>query len=97
MSENQQQNQIQIKADDKALVGKFANMMQVVHNEQEFVLDFVSMLPPQAQLVSRVIITPAHAKQIAAALQENIRLYEEKFSKISSQEEPKSNFGFKTE
>lgn len=93
--ENNQQ--IQIKATDEKLAGKYANMMQVSHTKEEFVLDFVNILPPSGQLVSRIILSPAHAKRILLALEDNIAKYESQFSKIDEQSKDKPGFGFKTE
>ena len=92
---NPQQNQIQIKADDKKLAGNYANMMQVSHTREEFVLDFVNLLPPSGQLVSRILVSPAHAKRILAALEVNIKKYETQFAKIEGADHDKPAFGFK--
>ncbi len=89
--------QVQIKADDKMLAGRYANMMQVSHTREEFVLDFVNLLPPSGQLVSRILVSPAHAKRIMAALEENIKKYEAQFTKIEGSDLSKPSFGFKTE
>ncbi len=101
MSENnpqsQQGQQIDIKASDEKLAGSYANMMQVSHNKEEFVLDFVSLFPPAGSLVARVLVSPAHAKRIMQALQENIQRYESQFEKIDATDDTKQKFGFKTE
>ncbi len=89
--------QIQIKASDEQLAGSYANMMQVIHTKEEFVMDFVSLVPPQGVLASRVIISPAHAKRIAHALAENVKRYEEQFGVIEAGTNLQQNFGFRTE
>ena len=89
--------QIDIKATDEKLAGSYANMMQVSHNREEFIFDFVSLFPPSGQLVARVLVAPAHAKRIMQALDENIKRYESQFEKIDAAEENKQQFGFKTE
>ena len=51
--DNQQQpqsKQIQIKAQDNELKGKYSNLMQVTHTQEEFVLDFFMVVPPQGTL-----------------------------------------------
>lgn len=97
MTQNQPSGQqVQIKADDKKLAGSYANMMQVSHTREEFVLDFVNVLPPSGQLVSRILVSPAHAKRILAALEENIKKYESQFKKIEGADADKPSFGFKT-
>ena len=92
-----QAQQVQIKATDAKLAGNYANMMQVSHTKEEFVLDFVNILPPSGQLVSRILISPAHAKRIMLALEDNIKRYESQFTKIEGHEIEKPGFGFKTE
>ena len=60
----------QIKANDETLKGEYANAMQVMHTKEEFIMDFISNLPPVASLVSRVIVSPGQMKLIARALNE---------------------------
>lgn len=84
-----QQKQIQLKADDDILKGRYCNMAQISHAKEEFILDFMSMFPPQAQLVARVILSPGHTKRMLRALQENIEKYEGSFGKIEEAEPPK--------
>ena len=95
--EQKQGQQVQIKASDEKLAGSYANMMQVSHTREEFVLDFVNLLPPSGQLVSRILLSPAHAKRILAALEDNIKKYEAQFNKIEGADSDKPSFGFKTE
>jgi hypothetical protein len=97
MSQPQQGQQVQIKASDEKLAGSYANMMQVSHTREEFVLDFVNLFPPSGQLVSRILVSPAHAKRIMAALEDNIKKYEAQFAKIEGTDLDKPSFGFKTE
>lgn len=89
--------QIQIKASDEQLKGSYANMMQIAHTKEEFIMDFMSLLPPSAQLVSRILMSPAHAKRIMTALEENIKKYEAQFNKIQTSDDKPHHFGFKTE
>ncbi len=89
--------QLQIKATDEALKGVYANMAQISHGPEEFILDFVNAMPPHGQLVSRIVVSPSHAKRFAKALEENIRKYEEKFGTISLAVVPDQKMGFRTE
>lgn len=97
MAVENSQKQIQIKAKDEILTGSYANMMQVSHGREEFILDFVSLFPPNGNLVARILVNPAHAKRILKALQENIERYESQFGKLEEAETDKPSFGFKTE
>lgn len=69
---------------DKAQ-GVFANLALIAHTPTEFVLDFAQIMPgiQQANIVSRVVVTPDQAKKILGALQNNIAQYEKKFGAIN--------------
>ena len=89
------QPQIQVKIDDATAAGKYANMMQVAHNREEFVLDFINAFPPGAIVTSRVVTNPSHIKRIIKALAENLKRYEENYGEIKeTQESEAGNFGF---
>jgi len=86
--------QIQIKAQDEDLKGKYSNLMQITHTQEEFVLDFFLVIPPQGTLASRVILSPGHLKRMLKALEDNIGKYESKFGKIAEAESPETPLGF---
>ena len=89
--------QIQVNADQKTLVGSYANMMRVAHTKEEFVLEFANLHPPVGELVAKVITTPGHMKRILAALRENVERYEASFGKIEEASAPAGSgeIGFK--
>ena len=91
------QQQIQVKVSDEVLKGQYANMVQVAHGQEEFILDFMNVFPPQGIIASRIIISPAHMKRLVAAMQENIKRYEAQFGNIAAGSAPAQNFGFRTE
>jgi len=64
--------------------GIYANLAIISHSSSEFVLDFVRMMPglKQANVKSRVILTPEHAKKLLYALQDNVNKYENQFGTI---------------
>ena len=66
--------------------GVYSNVASIVHNVNEFILDFAIIVPGKeaAPVRSRVITSPAHAKQFLAALQENIAGYERSFGEIKT-------------
>ena len=84
MSEPAKQQQVQIKADEKELLGQYSNLVVVHHNAEEFTLNFVYVFPtmPQGKLVASLIVTPAHAKRLVRALQENVARYEAQFGTL---------------
>ncbi len=93
-----EQVQVQIKADEKELLGQFSNLVMFHHNAEEFTLHFIYVFPnvPQGKLLSSVIVSPAHAKRILRALNENISRYEAQFGPIKEAPEttPIPNVGF---
>ena len=83
MSEQPQQ-QVQIKADEKELLGLYSNLAMIHHNADEFTMNFIYVFPnvPQGKLVASLILSPAHAKRFLRALEENITRYETQFGPI---------------
>jgi len=92
------QQQVQIKADEKELLGQYSNLAVVHHNAEEFTLNFVYLFPtvPQGKLVASLILNPRHAKRLLRALQENISRYEAQFGAIPEGPgpAPEPNVGF---
>ena len=72
-------------------------MMQVSHNKEEFIIDFMNVLPPAGMLAARIITSPGHAKRIARALAQNIEQYEKNHGKITESEMPSQQIGFQTQ
>ncbi len=88
MADNKQQIQIEIKPE--VAQGVYSNMVLITHSSNEVILDFVSMMPgmPKANVASRVVMVPEHAKRLLYALQDNIAKYEAQFGKIELKNQP---------
>jgi uncharacterized protein (DUF1778 family) len=71
-------NQINIELKEDVAQGTYSNLAIITHSSSEFVLDFVRVMPgiPKAEVKSRVILTPEHAKRLLHALNENVEKYE---------------------
>ena len=95
MQSNQPQ-QIQVKITDEVLKGVYANMAQIAHSKEEFVVDFLNLMPPSGIVNARVYLSPAHTKRLAAALLDNVKKYEEQFGKIEEGSQQAPEIGFKT-
>lgn len=91
-----QPQQIQVKVTDEVLKGTYSNLAQIAHTKEEFVIDFMNLMPPQGIVNARIYISPGHAKRLAAALADNVRRYEEQFGKLEATETPAPEIGFKT-
>lgn len=84
MEENKNKAALEIELKEEVAGGIYANMAVMAHSRSEFVMDFISLLPGmnKAQVRSRVIMTPEHAKRLLAALQDNVNRYEALFGEI---------------
>ncbi|MCE5345905.1 MAG: DUF3467 domain-containing protein [Bacteroidales bacterium] len=71
-------SQISIELNEEIAQGTYSNLAVITHSASEFVIDFIRIMPgiPKAQVKSRIILTPEHAKRLVAALQDNITKYE---------------------
>lgn len=89
MSANKPVN-IQIQADDAVKEGVYCNMAMIAHSPEEFVMDFIFIVPnpPFGKLRSRVVMSASHAKRFMRALQENIVRYEQQFGPIPETPNP---------
>ena len=85
---SQPQHEIKVKIADDVLRGGYANTLLVAHTAEEFVLDFILSLPPQAVCNARVVVHPGHLKRIVAALQQNLARYEAAHGVVASAPDP---------
>lgn len=81
---DQKQQGLQIELLPDKAQGEYANFAIITHSSSEFIVDFARMMPglQKAQVRSRVILAPEHAKRLLGALQENIMRYERTFGTI---------------
>ncbi len=85
-----EENKMQINLSPEMAEGTYANLAIIAHSSSEFVLDFVRAMPglKQANVKSRIILTPEHAKRLLFALQDNVAKYEKQFGKIELPGQP---------
>ena len=83
MEENQK-NQLQIEIKPEVAQGVYSNLVAITHSSSEFVMDFIAMMPgmQKANVGTRVVMGPEHAKRLLAALSDNVRKYEQQFGEI---------------
>jgi hypothetical protein len=96
--EEQNENQLNIELSEEIAEGTYSNLAIITHSNQEFVLDFIRIMPgtPKAKVKARIIITPEHAKRLLTALEDNIEKFEAVNGRIKVQQEPSAfpmNFG----
>ena len=80
----EQENQLNIELSAEVAEGISSNLAIISHSTSEFVVDFIRIMPgtPKANVKSRIILTPEHAKRLMFALQDNISKYEAQNGKI---------------
>lgn len=83
-----QENQLNIELSAEVAEGTYSNLAIISHSSSEFVIDFIRIMPgtPKANVKSRIILTPEHAKRLLFALQDNISKYEQQHGKIKTPE-----------
>ena len=79
-----EEKKLEIKVDEPVALGQYSNLAAIRHSREEFIFDFAFLFPdgPLGKLVSRVILSPAHAKRFLEALQANIKRYEDAYGTI---------------
>jgi hypothetical protein len=84
------EGKIKIVVGDQLALGTYANFASIVHNFAEFIIDFGRIVPGKedVQVVSRIVMTPVHAKQLLRALTENVGIYERNFGEIPQGQVP---------
>ena len=79
-----EEQKIDINLTDEVAQGSYSNLTIITHSDNEFIFDFVQMMPGvnKGQVRSRVIMTPKNAKRLLRALTENLGAYESKMGVI---------------
>jgi hypothetical protein len=92
----QKQRQLNIELGEKESEGIYSNLALIVHSPQEMIIDFARVMPgaQKSKVLARIIMTPAHAKMLHKALEENIKKYEGRFGQIKIQGEAGKSIGF---
>lgn len=79
---------LEVKISDDELKGRYSNLLRISHTREEFVLDFINLLPPQGVVTARVVTSPGHMKRILRALVTNLEQYEKTHGTIQEAPEP---------
>jgi hypothetical protein len=96
MDEQKQNQQLNIELPTEIADGIYSNLVMIAHSPEEFILDFIRVMPglPKARVKSRIVITPAHAKRLLGALQDNIGKYEAAYGPIGESGGGPADFSF---
>jgi hypothetical protein len=85
----------EIKIADNIPGAEYANAAQISHNKDEFQMFFFNIVGQTGRVIGKIITNPGHYKRMVAAMQSNLKLYEEKFGTIEEAEELSKEIGFK--
>ncbi len=87
MDKNNDDIKIEVKVDEAIAEGIYTNFTNLSHSPEEFILDFLFVHPSPppgfGKLMSRIIISPGHAKRLLHALSQNVKDYEARFGEIT--------------
>ena len=94
MNDNKQHG-IDVELSAEVAQGHYSNLAIISHSTSEFILDFAAILPglPKANVKSRIILTPEHAKRLLLSLQDNVARYESNVGRIELHQ-PQPHIGF---
>jgi hypothetical protein len=83
-----QPQELNVKITDEELRGRYSNLLRVTHTRDEFILDFINLVPPQGIVSARIVTSPGHLKRIIRALSNNLAHYEQTHGVIDEAPEP---------
>ncbi|HPQ68819.1 MAG TPA: DUF3467 domain-containing protein [bacterium] len=75
---------MEIKIDDEIARGIYANLCLINHSDAEFIFDFVFIQPARkkSKVASRLVMAPKNAKRLMMLLQQQVKIYEDRFGKL---------------
>ncbi len=87
---------IRLRIEDAVAEGVYVNFGSVAHNRSEFILDLGRIVPgkTEVKILTRILTTPLHAKQLCRALTQNIEQYEKIYGEIQGVDDAFKKVGF---
>lgn len=84
MNQKHQPQQINIELGEKEAEGIYANLAMIIHSPTEIIIDFARVMPrmPKSKVLTRIIMTPMHAKMLYKTLADNLKKFENQFGEI---------------
>jgi len=75
--------QLKFEIDKETMRGRPTNGALIAHTADEFLFDFVLVMPGQQPVVTaRLVTSPRHAKALLRSLEDNLRRYEARHGAI---------------
>ncbi len=86
--------QLKFEIDKETARGRPTNGAVLAHTADEFLFDFVLIMPGQQPVVTaRLVTSPRHAKALLRSLEDNVRRYEARFGAIPEPQKNEARFG----
>lgn len=86
----------EIKIADNIPGAEYTNNVFISHpNKDEFHLVFMNISGNMGKVVSKIITTPGHMKRLVAAMNDNLKKYEDAFGEIKGIPNVGQEIGFK--
>lgn len=92
--------QLQVELREPESEGIYANLAIISHSPSEMIIDFARVMPgvQKARVLSRIIMTPQHAKMMERALADNLKKFETQYGEIKLRgEQNTGQIGFAAE
>ena len=76
--------QININIDPDKIEAKYSDQAMISHNPFGFTIDFAQQIPQMnmIKILSRIAMSPGHAKAFSEVLSENIKTFEKNYGNI---------------
>ncbi len=78
----QGEKKIEIKIADNIPGAEYANAMQINHNKDEMHMMFLNIMGGSGRVTGKIITNPGHFKRMLAAMQDNLKKYEDQFGEV---------------
>ena len=93
--------QLNVELGEKESEGIYSNLALISHSPSEFIVDFARVMPgvQKTKVYARIVMTPAHARMLLSALEENIKKFEGQFGpiKIFGKGDKEKGIGFQAQ
>ena len=81
--------QLKFEIDKELIRGRPTNGALIAHTADEFMFDFVLVMPGQTPVVTaRLVTSPRHAKALLRSLEDNVRRFEARHGPIADMPQP---------
>ena len=85
----------EIKIADNIPGAEYANAMQINHNKDEIQMMLLNIMGASGRVTGKIITSPGHFKRMIAAMNENLKKYEDSFGEVKESAAVGEEIGFK--